>query len=44
VYEVADPICAAGSVEPAARIAFNGNLIAAVLFSQRMLGTKLFQE
>jgi sulfopyruvate decarboxylase alpha subunit len=44
VYEVADPICAAGSVEAAARIAFNGNLIAAVLLSQRMLGTKLFQE
>jgi sulfopyruvate decarboxylase alpha subunit len=44
VYEVADRIYAAGSVEAAARIAFNGNLIAAVLLSQRMLGTKLFQE
>lgn len=44
VYEVADPTCAAQTVEAATRIAFNGNLIAAVLLSQRMLGTKLFQE
>jgi sulfopyruvate decarboxylase alpha subunit len=44
VYEVADPAMAAASVEAAGRIAFNGNLIAAVLLSQRMLGTKLFQE
>jgi hypothetical protein len=43
VYEVIDPNLAAASVE-AARIAFNGNLAAAVLLSQRMLGTKLFQE
>jgi hypothetical protein len=44
VYEVIDPNLAAVSVEAAARIAFNGNLTAAVLLSQRMLGTKLFQE
>jgi hypothetical protein len=43
VYEVIDPNLAAASVE-AARIAFNGNLAAAVLLSQHMLGTKLFQE
>ena len=43
VYEVIDPNLAAARVE-AARIAFNGNLAAAVLLSQRMLGTKLFQE
>ena len=44
VYEVIDPNLAAVSVEAAARIAFNGNLTAAVLLSQRMLGAKLFQE
>jgi hypothetical protein len=44
VYEVIDPNLAAASVEAAARIAFNGNLTAAVLLSQRMLGAKLFQE
>lgn len=44
VYEVTEPASAAASVEAAGRIAFNGNLTAAVLLSQRMLGTKLFQE
>jgi sulfopyruvate decarboxylase alpha subunit len=44
VYEVTEPALAGASVEAAARIAFNGNLMAAVLLSQRMLGTKLFQE
>jgi sulfopyruvate decarboxylase TPP-binding subunit len=44
VYEVIDPTLAAARVEAAARIAFNGTLTAAVLLSQRMLGTKLFQE
>jgi sulfopyruvate decarboxylase alpha subunit len=44
VYEVIDPNLAAASVEAAARITFNGNLTAAVLLSQGMLGTKLFQE
>jgi len=32
------------TVEAAARIAFNGNLTAAVLLSQRMLGAKLFKD
>jgi len=31
-------------VEAAARIAFNGNLTAAVLLSQRMLSAKLFKD
>jgi hypothetical protein len=31
-------------VEAAARIAFSGGLTAAVLLSQRMLGTKLFKD
>jgi sulfopyruvate decarboxylase alpha subunit len=44
VYEVTDAALAGASVEAAGRIAFNGNLMAAVLLSQRMLGTKLFQE
>ena len=44
VYEVADAAVAADGVEAAARIAFNGNLTAAVLLSQRMLGTKLFKD
>jgi sulfopyruvate decarboxylase alpha subunit len=44
VYEVVDAATAAASVEAAGRIAFTGNTIAAVLLSQRMLGTKLFQE
>jgi sulfopyruvate decarboxylase alpha subunit len=44
IYEVADPPAAAASVEAAARIAFSGNVTAAVPLSQRMLGTKLFQE
>ena len=44
VYEVAEPETAAPAVEAAARIAFSGGLIAAVLLSQRMLGTKLFKD
>jgi sulfopyruvate decarboxylase alpha subunit len=44
VYEVTEPGAAGASVEAAGRIVFNGNLIGAVLLSQRMLGTKLFQE
>ena len=44
VYEVTEPSSAAPAVEAAARIAFNGGLIAAVLLSQRMLGAKLFKD
>src|SRR5262249_29750905 len=44
VYEVTDPDAAASTVEAAARIAFNGGQMVAVLLSQRMLGAKLFQE
>ena len=44
VYEVADADAAAPTVEAAARIAFNGGQMVAVLLSQRMLGAKLFQE
>ena len=44
VYEVTEPESAASAVEAAARIAFNGNLTAAVLLSQRMLGAKLFKD
>ena len=44
VYEVTEPQFAASAVEAAARIAFNGGLMAAVLLSQRMLGTKLFRD
>ena len=44
VYEVTEPEAAAPAVEAAARIAFNGNLTAAVLLSQRMLGAKLFRD
>jgi sulfopyruvate decarboxylase alpha subunit len=44
VYEVTDPQAAAAAVDAAARIAFNGNLTAAVLLSQRMLGAKLFKD
>jgi sulfopyruvate decarboxylase alpha subunit len=44
VYEVTEPESAAPAVEAAARIAFNGNLTAAVLLSQRMLGAKLFKD
>ena len=44
VYEVTEPEAAAPAVEAAARIAFNGNLTAAVLLSQRMLGAKLFKD
>jgi len=44
VYEVTDPESVAAAVEAAARIAFNGGLTAAVLLSQRMLGTKLFKD
>src|SRR5262249_33845326 len=43
VYEVTDPQAAAATVEAAARIAFNGNLTAAGLLSQRMLGAKPFK-
>jgi sulfopyruvate decarboxylase alpha subunit len=44
VYEVTDPQAAPATVEAAARIAFNGNLTAAVLLSQRMPGAKLFKD
>lgn len=44
VYEVRQPAEAAPAVEAAGRIAFNGGLTAAVLLSQRMLGTKLFKD
>src|SRR3984893_14314726 len=44
VYEVTEPEAAAPAGEAAARIAFNGNLTAAVLLSQRMLGAKLFKD
>ena len=44
VYEVNEKESAASAVEAAARIAFNGGLTAAVLLSQRMLGTKLFKD
>jgi sulfopyruvate decarboxylase TPP-binding subunit len=44
VYEVIEPSSAAPAVEAAARIAFNGGLITAVLLSQRMLGAKLFKD
>jgi sulfopyruvate decarboxylase alpha subunit len=44
VYEVNKAESAAAAVEAAARIAFNGGLTAAVLLSQRMLGTKLFKD
>jgi len=44
VHEVDEPDAAAPAVEAAARIAFSGGLIAAVLLSQRMLGTKLFKD
>src|SRR5262245_31895926 len=39
VYEVIDPQAAVATVEAAARIAFNGNLL-----SQRMLRAKLFKD
>jgi len=44
VYEVNEKESAASAVEAAARIAFSGGLTAAVLLSQRMLGTKLFKD
>ena len=44
VYEVTEAEAAAPAVEAAARIAFNGGLMAAVLLSQRMLGAKLFKD
>src|SRR6516164_2749646 len=44
VYEVTGPDAAAPTVEAAARIAFNGGQMVAVLLSQRMLGAKLFEE
>ena len=44
VHEVNEPDAAGPTVEAAARIAFSGGLMAAVLLSQRMLGTKLFKD
>jgi hypothetical protein len=44
VYEVTEPEAAAPTVEAAARIAFDGGLMVAVLLSQRMLGAKLFKD
>ena len=44
VYEVDEQEMAAPAVEAAARMAFNGGSTAAVLLSQRMLGTKLFKD
>lgn len=44
VYEVNETDMAAPAVEAAARIAFSGGLTAAVLLSQRMIGTKLFKD
>src|SRR5271165_5002486 len=44
VYEVDEQETAAPAVEAAARMAFNGGSTAAVLLSQRMLGTKLFED
>jgi sulfopyruvate decarboxylase alpha subunit len=44
VYEVNETESVAAAVEAAARIAFNGGLTAAVLLSQRMLGTKVFRD
>lgn len=44
VYEVWEQESAASAVEAAMRIAFNGGFTAAVLLSQRMLGTKLFKD
>jgi sulfopyruvate decarboxylase alpha subunit len=44
VQEVDDSALAAPAVEAAMRIAFNGGLTAAVLLSQRMIGTKLFKD
>jgi sulfopyruvate decarboxylase alpha subunit len=44
VYEVTEAEAAAPAVEAAARIAFNGGLMVAVLLSQRMLGAKLFKD
>jgi len=44
VYEVDEQETAAPAVEAAARMAFNGGSTAAVLLSQRMLGTKLFKD
>jgi hypothetical protein len=41
---VTEPEAAAPAVEAAARIAFNGSLMVAVLLSQRMLGAKLFKD
>jgi sulfopyruvate decarboxylase alpha subunit len=44
VYEIDEQELAAAAVEAAARIAFNGGITAAVLLSQRMIGTKLFKD
>jgi sulfopyruvate decarboxylase alpha subunit len=43
-FHVAEPQAVASTVESAARIAFSGGFSAAVLLSQRLLGTKLFKE
>src|SRR5262249_33467901 len=44
VYEASEPELAVSAVDAAARITFRGGAIAAVLLSQRMLGTKLFKD
>jgi sulfopyruvate decarboxylase alpha subunit len=44
VHEVDNPALAASAVEAAMRVAFGGGLTAAVLLSQRMIGTKLFKD
>ena len=43
VYRLAAPEAAEETVEAAARIAFNGDRAAAVLISQRVIGTKSFK-
>jgi sulfopyruvate decarboxylase alpha subunit len=44
VHEVGEEDAAAAAVEAAARQAFGESAIVAVLFKQRMLGAKLFEE
>ena len=44
VYEIDESEMAAAGVEAAVRIAFNGGITAAVLLSQRMIGTKIFKD
>jgi hypothetical protein len=43
-FPVTEPDAVAATVESAARIAFSGGFSAAVLLSQRLLGTKLFKD